>query len=349
MVVSMAVVPAKAAVIANNGTDYTADLTPTVKATNSFGALIADQFQSSMDAQSEKEQLQYVITNVDVEGNTASVSYVAEETCNILVALYDEDTGEMLASGNSEAAAAEEETLLDITIDTESMPQYFVLKAFMLDNENNPLNDYYITGFYSQAIQKVDQMQADDFDSERVLNLDDDNETNFAVYGNGVKVIPYTEGFNIPNTTYSEKGVYVFSNANDDIKTLKKGDVISYTYKNDIILINVEKISVDGDTVTVTDNINADTEVFFEYIKIDSQSTEDDMEYDGSTADEGVIFEGIGEDENDKTPYPSGANTTSKLAVDLINLNFKILDKSILEFDDKEPEDDIVNDIKNRI
>ena len=58
----MAVVPAKAAVIANNGTDYTADLTPTVKATNSFGALIADQFQSSMDAQSEKEQLQYVIT-----------------------------------------------------------------------------------------------------------------------------------------------------------------------------------------------------------------------------------------------------------------------------------------------
>ena len=239
--------------------------------------------------------------------------------------------------------------MLDITIDTESMPQYFVLKAFMLDNENNPLNDYYITGFYSQAIQKVDQMQADDFDSERVLNLDDDNETNFAVYGNGVKVIPYTEGFNIPNTTYSEKGVYVFSNANDDIKTLKKGDVISYTYKNDIILINVEKISVDGDTVTVTDNINADTEVFFEYIKIDSQSTEDDMEYDGSTADEGVIFEGIGEDENDKTPYPSGANTTSKLAVDLINLNFKILDKSILEFDDKEPEDDIVNDIKNRI
>lgn len=266
-----------------------------VGATNSFGNMLADTLEESTDSDSGNRE--YVITDVIVKGNTASVSYCAVESCTVVVALYDEKSGEMLATGNADVQP--EQTSIDVSIDTDKMPKTFTLKAFMLDGENNPLSAAYSSDMYTESIQYVKSLKASDFDSGKVLNLDEDETTNFAVYSDTTLVIPYTEGYNIPQEAMPENGVYVFTNANDDFKTLKAGDIISYTYGSDVLLIKVASVNAEGDTVTITNSDDASIKTFFDYVKIESDASMDDAEYDGTNADEGVDFEGF-VNENDR-------------------------------------------------
>ncbi len=86
-----------------------------------------------------------------------------------------------------------------------------------------------------------------------MLNLDESDETNFAVYKEDTVVVEYEEGYNVPELIDNENGKYIFSNATEELLSLQSGEDFSYQYsEKDVLVLVVDTISVDGTTVTIT-------------------------------------------------------------------------------------------------
>lgn len=111
----------------------------------------------------------------------------------------------------------------------------------------------------------------EDFPDQEVLNLDGSNETNFAVINQDAVVTDTAEGVNRLVRFDEENGVYVFSNINEEISSLKVGSVFYHTYgdgADDYVLLKVGNIRIDGTTATIT-AAEAELDDFFEYVDID--------------------------------------------------------------------------------
>ena len=269
----------------NENSNATVDtLDYSVSADNSFGELISEKINESGIQSAENENAESRISELTIEGKTAVVEYESTVDCTILVAIYDETTNQMLASGKSEAL--KNESTVNVEIVTDKMPEYFIAKAFILNKNNEPLSPAYSTSFYTEAIQKVNNLKATDFEEEKVLNLDDDDNTNFAVYGENTKVIEYKADSNIPVVIDEESGKYVFSNATVDLKSLSQGDIFSYNYDGNIIIVKIGTITVDGDTVTITET-DTELEEVFDYVKIEMSQGVDECEV-GDSSSQGI-------------------------------------------------------------
>lgn len=64
--------------------------------------------------------------------------------------LYDEKTGQMLASGKSTANAENGE--VEVSIETNKMPEYFLTKVYMLNEYNEPMTDFYVEELYTESV-----------------------------------------------------------------------------------------------------------------------------------------------------------------------------------------------------
>ncbi len=327
-----------------------------VTGTNSFGELLADGLTDTDGEDTDTEtdtDTEYAedcgISDITVEGNTATVTYYTAQDCTVVVALYDEDSGEMLASGYADVVETDDVATVEVGLDTESgteeMPEYFDLKGFMLDSENNPIANDYSTNLYTETIQYIKNITVNDFDSDDVLNLDEDEETNFAVYSDTAVVIEYAEGYNIPDSVTAVDSTYTFTNATDEMKNLSVGDYVVYTYGDDVILFKVAAISVDGDTVTITTEDDLSLASFFDIVKIDVTDYYENAEYSSDDADESVTFEGVesnGSTQLSSGVYSSGAEET--LTVPEYTYKFKI-DASIKSEDgDKNDVSTVISD-----
>lgn len=178
-----------------------------VTGTNSFGNLLSDELSGKMDEQQQNNGCN--IFSAEVTGNEAIVSFETIESATLLVAVYDEAGEQMLASGHEEVPQGETEKT--VTIETDSMPEYFYLRAFLVDtNTLRPICTAYQSPNYTREMQEFFAKTVDDFDSEKVLNLDENKSNNFAVYGEGTRICLDSMG-NDPNPISSgTKGTVQF-------------------------------------------------------------------------------------------------------------------------------------------
>ena len=194
----------------------------------------------------------------------------------------------MLATGTAQASTDAE--LAEVTFDTDTMPQYFYVKAFLVDEVNfRPLSTVYESPMYTQEMQEFLAKTTADFDEDRVLNLDEDDTTNFAVYGEDVVLLDAQED---GLTTDDESGVYTFEDASDRVKNLQEGDVIACGDAEDVVIVSVKGVEVEGDTVKITEDPDAELEDVFEYVKIESDPNQGEAEIDTSDLPEGVTYLG---------------------------------------------------------
>ena len=100
-----------------------------MEATDSFGKLLVN----SIDEQNSASSSENRVIGVTVDGSTATVEYVAAEDADIVVALYTDDSEELMsASGTVDVFAMEENTgHSTVTVPlTGSIPASFIVKAF---------------------------------------------------------------------------------------------------------------------------------------------------------------------------------------------------------------------------
>lgn len=260
-----------------------------ISATNSFGRLFQDSLNKKTAEQEENNG--YNVYSVEVQEKTATVSMETLEECTLVVGIYEEDGIKMLATGEKEVTQEDREVTLDIDIDT--MPEYFLVRAFLVESESlHPLCTVYESPMYTQEMQEFMSKTTEDFEEDRVLNLDEDITNNFAVYEEDTKVIEETDSDYVVSCTDETTQTYVIENADESITSLQQGEIFVYEQENkEVLIVKIASITVDGTTVTITGEDTTMDEVF-EYVKIDSTMNTSEAEVDTSTCSEGVQYEG---------------------------------------------------------
>ncbi|MCC8162762.1 MAG: leucine-rich repeat protein, partial [Lachnospiraceae bacterium] len=141
---------------------------------------------------------------------------------------------------------------------------------------------------YTEEMQILSSQSVDDFDEELVLNLDENADTNFAVFGEDTILVTETSGVNV--LVDNGDGTYTVTNADSTFTGLSVGDVFAYTYADGTVLVvKVGAVSVKGTTVTITEDTDIELTDVFDYLKIESTG-EEEITVDHSTLDDGVTF-----------------------------------------------------------
>lgn len=264
---------------------------PTVEGTNGFGMLLSQDVQEQQEADREQNSHGYNVIGLSIENGAATVEYDSMEEAVLVVALYSEDGMQLLASGNT--VVGPEGTEATVTLDGE-IPEYFMASAYLLDTfDYSPLCASYDTPLYTKEMQNLLGSTTDDYDQDKILNLDSSKETNFAVYADTTKVIDFVEGVNAVASADDETATYVIENADESFTSLQVGDVVAYTYgEEQILIVKVAVITIDGTTVTITGS-ELEMEEVFSHVKMEAKGNTSDFTVDDSNLEEGVVFEGL--------------------------------------------------------
>ena len=216
-----------------------------------------------------KESEDYYILDTQVSESKVTVLYSAVEDCKVLVAAFDEDSGKMLGSGNSDASSVDCEAT--VTLDC-TLPSEYIIKAYLVGEELSALSAEYIDLHHTAAFKEFLEKTPADYSEDKVVILDDD-QSDFGVLDGSVID---SETSAVMTYTYNEATMtYVFKNATSEVKALAIGDVFYYEYgekTNEFILFKVKRIYVSGSTVTIVEDENISLGDAFKYIRIDEKA-----------------------------------------------------------------------------
>ena len=257
-----------------------------VEGTDSVGDMLASVISEENNNSEERKQSANNITGLEIEDDTAVVEFQTQTDAEVVVAVYDEQRVQMLASGNE--MVSQDENMATVTISGD-MPQYFAATAYLLDADSHePLCEAYNTELYTKDVQDLKNSTADDYDLDKVLQLDeDDKKTNFAVFNEETTVAD--EGADKNQLNDNGDGTYTITNADSSFTDLKVGDTFSYNYEDGtVLLVKVADISVKGTTVTVRKDTDTDLTDYFDYVKIETDEVQEDWNVDNSDLEEGV-------------------------------------------------------------
>ena len=283
---------AQAAPVEEHATVDTSDVN--IVGTNGFGNLLAQEVaENQQETEMENEDYPggYSVTDLEIVDNVATVTYDSMEEATLVVALHTEDGMQLLTSAT--ATVTPDATVAAVTFEGE-MPEYFMASAYLLDQyDYSPLCASYDTPMYTREMQELLASTVDDYAPEKVLNLDEDETTNFAVYADSTIVIEPVKGKNTVESIDDENAVYVIKNADAQITSLTEGSVFVYPYaENEILIIKVASISLDGTTATIT---GAELEMndVFSYVKIESSADASKAVVHEGTGDDCVTYNGV--------------------------------------------------------
>lgn len=336
-----------------------------MEATDSFGKLLLadiDEQQTNGTGNSNDK-----ITGVTVSGNTATVEYLSYDYADLVVAIYTDDTEqEMVASGTAGVMPTLNDKIAQKKITLKgNIPSSFVVKAYMISDPNHePLCNAFVSNEYTQDMKDLANASVADYPEERVVNLDDQMDTNFAVVNEDVVLINQDDtAVGAMSIAENGDGSYTITNADTKIKALDVGDVFVYQDDdNGILILQIETIDIEGNTVTITGNDSLELIDVFDIVKIESSDDGSELEYDGTGVDSDVHYLGVGvaddydetnaissgeisgafahkfvigtdtfmnnkkDDEDDKDKLPEDTHITSKFGINAV-LNLKITAK----------------------
>lgn len=261
-----------------------------VSGTDSVGRLISTAVSSEAEEQLANSGSN--IFSVEMNGNVATVDYEAGAQASLIVAIYEEDGIKMLASGKADVEAGA--ALTTVTIETEAMPQYYYLKAFLVASDTlAPLCTAYESPNYTCEMQEFFATTTADFDENLVVNLDDDPNNNFMVLDENTVQAASDDAKNILLSEDEENLTYVFQNADDTITGLVVGDIFSYEKEDGgLILVKVASVAT-ADGITTVTGADADMEDIFDFVKINAVTSMDDAYVGEDGADDEVEYAGV--------------------------------------------------------
>lgn len=266
--------------------DYETEEKLTYSANNTVG----DALLSAMSETQEETEKSggYGIFGLTIEELTVNVSLSAPDNGTLVVAVYDEETMEMVTSGKVSVNSDMESTTLTLADCT--LPDYYIIKAFLLDADNAPVCNQYENAEHTKAYEEFFAKTVYDFEEEQIINFDISDESNFAVVTDESTVVAYTKEENIVVTDDYENGIYVFKNANEKITSLVSGDILYYVYgegADEYILTKVGSVKTEDGLTTVSAADECEMGELFSYIDIDTSKMETAQTYSTSFDEEG--------------------------------------------------------------
>lgn len=257
--------------------------------TDSFGEFLADQINES---QEQKDKYKgYTISSVNMDGNKATVTYDTLVDAYVLVGIYSEDSKSYIGSGYEMVSADKNEITVDVSLD--NMPDYYYVRAYLVNIETyGPLCPSYESNYYTKEMQDLLALTTDQFDDNRIYNLDEDKTNNFGVFADDV-IVDKSNDIEEQTITETDTG-YKIENASQEVLALQTGDVYAFEDENGLLIFKVNTIQIEGTTVLIGVE-DTDVEEVFQYLKIDMEATPDTAEYDDVGLDEDITYLGQGE------------------------------------------------------
>ena len=216
----------------------------------------------------------YSVTGITMSEHLdeVNVTFNANSSAVLKVDFLDEETKDTLFTvGSATPDYAELETL-SIPV-ANSLPDYFLIHAYLEDEDGNPLCEDYECIAYTSQYAEFAALTIEDFEGEPVVNFDDDHADNFGVLRADVIWVQSTEAVNtmsVEEIDVEEEIVpnfnYIFTNADATVKGLQTGDKVyvdgtSYLFK-------VAEITNRGDSVIVTASDDLDITEVYDVLKV---------------------------------------------------------------------------------
>lgn len=260
-------------------------------ATDSLSALLlAGMPDADPDAENSGSDAQnYRVIDAGVTGQTATVRYFAAGTADLVVGIYSTDSKQLLASGTIQVEQTEE-TMAEIPL-TGTLPQYFVIKVFLLDTEeHSALSDTYVSTLFTEEISDLKEAKASDFDPELVVNLDERDDTNFGVVKADVAVLDNDMVAPDENviTQDADSYVYTVENPTEEFRNLQAGDTFVYHSPEGLLVARVQDIREEGGKLVITGDEELDIRDVFDLLKIDSDQDSSEFHYVEGSAESGA-------------------------------------------------------------
>jgi len=219
------------------------------------GNALSDMILDTASDEGEADSNPNSVSKVVIEDGKAVVSYHTEVGCDLVVAFYSDDGKRMYSSVSAavrpvydEGAEYEQTCTLDMP---EDVPEYFLVKAYLIGLGYAPISKEYSTNYYTESITEVRNAKPDDYDQELVVRLDEESDNSFLVLQEDTITIDYDGIHNIMDVEKSDGNTYCFTNANEHLTSLKKGDVVYYGLPDEILAFTVKSITVSGTDVKI--------------------------------------------------------------------------------------------------
>lgn len=307
-----------------------------VTATNGFGRLLLDGIDDSVNG-TDFSGANRVI-GIKINDAAATVEFVAAETADLVVAIYTDDNAqEMVASGTVEVQATTANTGSTTVVVplTGTIPNYFTAKGYLLDKaEHAPLSAAYLSSEHTKAIEEIKNATIEDFPEEKVINLDADPGTNFAVVADGVVraaegendaadaqraiALQSSTAFNNVLSADADTQTYVIENPSNRVKYLRSGQILVLEYDGtNMIVTRVKSTEQNGNVITIHGDLDFDLEDAFDFLKLEEQTGGDKQyQYVAGTGDAGLTY--LGQE------YTAGIDEMNALDINIpINLQSK--------------------------
>ncbi len=225
--------------------------------------------QAAGEGSEPADASQYAILDLELGDGGLTAQVTAAGPCLLAVVLCTE-SGRQLGSGIRQLDGGLREETVELVLDMPyALPDYFVLRGFLLDEGLAPLCNSYYCQKYTRAYEQFMDATVHDFEGQTVLNFDQQEDNNFAVLAQGVLEISCGGTANRLTVDEGEE-VYTIAAPDSAAAGLRAGDrVVLYdggqTYS---LVVDSARRGQDG-SVILTSSDSAQLSDFFSCIKLD--------------------------------------------------------------------------------
>ncbi len=266
-----------------------------LRATNSLGKYITqasheNNINPDLKLMSDSKKDSFNVTNLTFDAESGLIHAVSSQTteCTIVFSFIDEETNDIVQEVKKTVEAGEYISS-EAKADTAILPQYFIVEAKLVDKKGKTVSNVFKLNEYTKIMHEIAATDIHDFDEAQVINFDESEETNFIVLSEDTVKAESSENENTLVTADFDSNTFVFENIDETIQYLQSGDLL-YVQPDEenIIAIEVDDISIDGDTATIKGNENIDD--MFEFIKLESETNNKNVTIDTSNTDDIFVF-----------------------------------------------------------
>ncbi len=298
-------------------------LDPAGSATRAQVAAIFTRFMTSETLASTDPGSGYAILSLEVSGSSVIAAVSTVDACSIELEVLAPDGESSLWTGSYKLLGDMELEYSTMRTDF-SFPENFILTAVLTDDEGNELCNKFVCRRYTEAYRAFSALTEADYADEkgRLIDLVDDNDGNFALLREDVHRLDAV-------LSYDKNGIYEFRRS-ELPSGLSAGDKLCFTdAAGRWATVKIASVSIDGSTLTVTEDADSYLDEFYEIIKLSADLSYGSAAASASSAsgDKNWLADlkmGPAVENSFKTPFGSFGHTTS--VGGKLELNFGIED-----------------------
>lgn len=221
----------------------------------------------------------------DPETFIATAETTQSASCRLKVTLTDDITGIEAASGEFPLTAGEN-TISEVKLPVLALPDYYLVTAVIVSNSGVPLSAPFNFKEYTKEMQEIRALTVYDFEEDRVVNLDENTDTNFVVLSDDTIMPESSDTVNTVVSADFDTNTFVFDNVDETLSGVEKGQPL-YVRMDDGASIAVEVVDVkeDDGRLTITGS-DEKAEEMFDIIKIETVAGTEDCEYEPAEGSE---------------------------------------------------------------